>query len=97
MKKKVPRFKNREEEARFWETHSVADYIGDLKKIDRIFTVAPGLAESIRERALTKAISLRLPVWAIAGAKKVAQKKGVGYQVLIKNWISECLQREADH
>jgi len=53
------------------------------------------LAEKIRERAKTRAISLRLPQWEIDGAKRVAKKNGVGYQVLINAWIAEALRREA--
>ncbi len=94
-KRKLPNFKSREEEAKFWDTHSMTDYLDELQPADDVFTLAPSLAEKIRERSKTRAISLRLPQWVIDGAKRVAKKKGVGYQVLINTWIAEALQREA--
>lgn len=92
-KRRLPEFKTREEEAKFWETHSMLDYLNELEPADKVFTLAPGLAERIRQRAKTKAISLRLPVWEIDGAKKAAKKQGIGYQVLMRNWIADGLRR----
>lgn len=96
-KQRLPNFKTREEETKFWDTHSMTDYLEELEPADEIFTLAPSLAERIRERAKTRAISLRLPQWEIDGAKRVAKKNGVGYQVLINAWIAEALRREAHH
>ena len=33
-RKKLPIFKSSNEEAKFWDTHSVADYIDDLEPAD---------------------------------------------------------------
>lgn len=96
-KSKLPHFKTREEEAKFWDTHSMEDYLYELEPADEVFILAPSLAEKIRERAKTRAISLRLPQWEIDEAKKAAQKKGVGYQVLISTWIAEAIRRESHH
>ena len=95
IKQKLPNFKTREEEAKFWDTHSMIDYLDELEPADNVFTLAPALANKIKERAKTRAISLRLPQWEIDGAKRVAKSKGVGYQILINAWIAEALQREA--
>ena len=94
-KNRLPHFKTREEEAQFWDTHAMTDYLDELEPADEVFTLAPSLAEKIRERAKTRAISLRLPQWEIDGAKRAAKKAGVGYQVLINTWIAEALIREA--
>ena len=94
---KLPHFKTREEEAKFWDTHAMMDYLEELEPADDVFTIAPSLAEKIKERAKTRAISLRLPQWEIDGAKRVAKKVGVGYQILINTWIAEALRREAHH
>ena len=94
-KQKLPIFKTREEEAQFWDTHSLIDYLDELESADNVFTLAPSLASKIRERSKTRAISLRLPQWEIDGAKRVAKSKGIGYQVLINAWIAEALRREA--
>ena len=57
--RKLPHFKTREEEVEFWDTHAMADYLDELGPADKVFTLAPSLAEKIRERAKTRAISLR--------------------------------------
>ena len=33
-KSKIPRFKNYEEEAEFWDTHSVADFLDELEEVE---------------------------------------------------------------
>lgn len=96
MKKhKLPYFKTREEEAKFWDSHSMEDYLGELEPADEVFILAPSLAEKIKERAKTRALSLRLPQWEIDETKRMAQKKGIGYQILISTWIAEAIRREA--
>ena len=41
MKKKLPRFRTAEEEANFWDTHDVTDYLKDLKEVDELFCPFP--------------------------------------------------------
>lgn len=38
MKKKLPKFRSREEEAAFWSTHSVADYWKHMEPSDLTFS-----------------------------------------------------------
>lgn len=38
IKNKIPEFKNIEEEALFWDTHSIADYMDELERVDNPFT-----------------------------------------------------------
>ena len=33
-KSKIPRFKNYEEEAEFWDTHSVGDFLDELEEVE---------------------------------------------------------------
>lgn len=40
-------------------------------------------------------IALRLPETDLAGARKIAKRKGIGYQTLLKMLVHEGLQREA--
>ena len=40
-------------------------------------------------------IALRLPETDLAGARKIARRKGIGYQTLLKMLVHEGLQREA--
>jgi hypothetical protein len=43
----------------------------------------------------TKNVSVRLPVTDIERARKLAAKRGVGYQTLIKTLLHEALKRES--
>ncbi len=43
----------------------------------------------------TKNVSVRLPVTDLERARKLAEKRGVGYQTLIKTLLHEALKREA--
>ena len=56
--------------------------------------LAPELAEKIRERAKKRLIALRLPEWQIEGAWRIARRKKVPYQALMRAWIGEGLRQE---
>jgi predicted DNA binding CopG/RHH family protein len=92
--KKLPHFKTDDEFARFVDTHDMAPYFDSMEKIDDAFTLAPALAEQIRLRAKKRLIALRLPEWQISGARRVAKRKKVPYQALMRHWIGEGLGRE---
>lgn len=78
--KTVPRFRNEQEERKFWESHDTADYF-DLSKAQR--ASFPNLKLS------TAAISLRLPQGLLDRIKISANKRDVPYQSLIKIWLTE--------
>ncbi len=40
--KEIPKFNDVEKEALFWDTHSIADYMGKLERIDNPFTTKKG-------------------------------------------------------
>lgn len=50
------------------------------------------LVEQAKQRA-TKAVSIRIPVADLERARAIAQKKGVGYQSVMKEAIREGLKR----
>jgi predicted DNA binding CopG/RHH family protein len=92
--KKLPHFKTDEEFGRFVDAHDMAQYFDSMEKIDAAFTLAPALAEQIRLRAKKRLIALRLPEWQISGARRVAKRRKVPYQALMRHWIGEGLSRE---
>ena len=92
--KKLPHFKTDEEFGRFFETRDMAPYLDRMEKIDDAITLAPELAEQIRLRAKKRLIALRLPEWQISGARRVAKRKKVPYQALMRHWIGEGRSRE---
>lgn len=87
MKKlrKVPPFKNEEEEFEFWSTHDSTEYV-DWSKAARISL--PNLKPS------TKTISLRLPAWLLDELRVLANKQDIPYQSLLKMYLSERVAQE---
>lgn len=83
--KKMPRFKNEDEERKFWATHNSTDYI-DWSRGKRV--LFPELKPS------EKAISLRMPEFLIADLKFLANKQGVPYQSLLKTFLAEKVQEK---
>lgn len=81
--KKIPRFKSREEEAEFWDTHSPLDY-GEWKEVKR-FTV---------EKPLVHILGVRLDAKTITRLGVIGRKKGVGASTLARMWLLERLDSE---
>ena len=79
MNKKIPKFKNEDEEREFWATHSPLDYF-DADKFKR--ASFPKLKPSL------KSISIRLPEDMLAELKILANKKDVPYQSLAKIYLA---------
>ena len=88
IKRKIPNFKNEDEEREFWATHSPLDYF-DSKKLKRISF--PNLKPSL------KSISIRLPEDLLGELKTLANKKDVPYQSLAKIFLAKqiVLERES--
>jgi len=82
---RLPRFASEQEEAEFWASHDSTEYLGDTEPVDVTFVDA---------RPPKKQISLRLDTDAIEELKAVAQRKGIGYQTLIRIWVMERLAQE---
>lgn len=85
MKKRIPKFKNEDEEREFWATHDSTEFV-NWKKGKRI--VLPNLKPSI------KTISLRIPESMLEDLKLLANKRDVPYQSLLKIFLSERIQKE---
>jgi len=83
--KKIPKFKNEDEERTFWASHDSTEYV-DWKKAKKV--ILPNLKPSI------KSISLRLPESMIEELKFLANKKDVPYQSLLKMFLAEKIGEE---
>ena len=55
----------------------------------------PLLKHGRRGAVPTKSVSVRLPVTDIERARKLAEKRGVGYQTVIKTLLHEALKKES--
>ena len=85
MNKKIPKFKNEDEEREFWATHSPLDYF-DSSNFKR--TSFPKLKPSL------KSISIRLPEDMLAELKILANKRDVPYQSLAKIYLARQIALE---
>jgi len=79
INKRIPKFKNEDEEREFWTTHSPLDYF-DSKRFKR--ASFPNLKPSL------KSISIRLPEDMLSTLKTLANKKDVPYQSLAKIYLA---------
>jgi predicted DNA binding CopG/RHH family protein len=85
MRTKIPKFKNEDEERKFWATHSPLDYF-DTSTARRV--LFPNLKPSL------KSISIRLPADMLAELKVLANKKDVPYQSLAKIYLARQIALE---
>ncbi|MFZ3066027.1 MAG: CopG family antitoxin [Nitrospirota bacterium] len=83
--KKIPKFKSLKEERDFWDTHSAADYLKELKETGEIV---------FERHPLKRNFQMRLDEATINKLKKLAKAKGVDVSTLIRNWIREHLDKE---
>ena len=83
--KRIPKFRNEDEEREFWASHDSTDYINwsEAKEI-----IMPNLKPSL------KTISIRLPEIMIEELKLIANKRDVPYQSLMKIFLAERLEQE---
>lgn len=84
-RKKIPEFSSEAQEREFWRRKDSTDYI-DWSKAHE--ATLPKLRPTLRT------ISIRLPEGMIAELKRLANKKDVPYQSLLKVFLAERIQDE---
>jgi hypothetical protein len=97
MKKTIqlPTFANDEEEAAWWASRQGREFLkqrsaGPQKKAGKGSRLVGQL-----NRVPSVQIALRLPGPDLEKARELANRKGIGYQTLLKMLVHEGLQREA--
>lgn len=81
-KDSIPQDVSREELARFWDTHSIADYWDELKPVEMKFA-----------KNLSEGITIRFDPKTLQTLREQADRKGIGATTLIRMWILEHLNR----
>ena len=81
----LPRFKNEDEEREFWATHSLTDYLHIFK---------PVKLDLSRLKPTTRSITVRLPEMLLDDLRRLANKRDVPYQSLLKILLAQKLQEE---
>src|SRR5207249_10620434 len=82
-KEPIPDFKNTQEEAEFWDTHDVGEYLNDFNRVDVELQLEKPKEENIVVR-VQKPIKDRL--------ERIARRKGLNISSLTRMWIMEKLQ-----
>jgi predicted DNA binding CopG/RHH family protein len=91
----MPRFGNEDKQAKWWAGAEARKFLkqqpatGTAKK-RKGSPLVSGLS-----RSASVQIALRLPAPDLAKAREIADRKGVGYQTLLKMLLHEGLRREA--
>ena len=85
IRKKIPKFSSEAEERAFWGREDSTEYI-DWSKASE--ATVPKLRPTLRT------ISIRLPEGMIAELKRLANKRDVPYQSLLKVFLAERIRAE---
>lgn len=80
---RIPKFNSLEEEARFWDTHSVTDFEDETEDVDIVVELAKPRDETLVLR-VQKSIKDRLEL--------AARKRGITISTLARIWLIEKLQ-----
>jgi hypothetical protein len=84
-KSRIPEFKSREEEAAWWDTHSIADYMDEFETVK--IEVAKPLAHSL-------IIELDLDAKTITKLSTLARKQGIDINMLVRRWLLEHMEEQ---
>lgn len=91
-----PKFRNESQEADWWASKAGRDYL--KRKVEEARSDGKKMKGSalLGELAKKKSvqIAIRLPEADLAKARKIADRKGIGYQTLLKMLVRQGLQRE---
>jgi predicted DNA binding CopG/RHH family protein len=93
----MPKFKNESEEADWWASRAGRAYV-EQKFADHQSSGTKPRGSSLVAKMNQKSsvqIAIRLPQADLAQARKLAERKGLGYQTLLKMLVHEGLVREA--
>jgi len=93
----MPKFKSEGEEADWWASPGGRAFLKQKSAEEHKGTIKSGgssLVASLNKKRSVQ-IAIRLPESDIAKARVLAERKGVGYQTLLKMFVREGLIREA--
>ena len=83
--KKLPNFKNEDQERAFWATHDSTDYVDWSQRVH---------LDLSKLKPSAKPITIRLPESLLDALKTLANKKDVPYQSLMKIFLDEKVRQE---
>lgn len=83
---KLPTFATEQEEAEYWDAHDSTEVLKETEPVAMQF---------VDRRPPKQQLTIQLEPDAIEQIKVVAQRKGIGYQALIRIWVMEQLEKAA--
>ena len=83
IKSRIPKFKSLEEEAKFWDTHSITDFEDETEDVEIVWEV---------EKPRDETLVLRVQKNFKDRLKQTARKKGLNASTLARMWLMEKLQ-----
>jgi predicted DNA binding CopG/RHH family protein len=82
-KSRIPEFASLEEEAKWFESHSIADYQDEFKIVKATFA-----------KNLSVGITIRFDQSTLNKIRELAHKKGIGPTTLARMWIMDHLNQQ---
>jgi predicted DNA binding CopG/RHH family protein len=98
MKKRIeiPMFKSESQEADWWASRAGRDYVKQRSTEGQSKGVKPAGSRLLTQvKKSSVQIAIRLSEGDLDQARKIAGRKGIGYQTLLKMLVHEGLRREA--
>ena len=93
----MPKFKSESDEADWWASAAGRGYVKRKSRAAQAKGIKPagsGLVARLNKKSSVQ-IAIRLPEADIEQARRIADRKGIGYQTLLKILVHEGLEREA--
>jgi len=84
-RKKIPTFSSEDEEREFWSTEDSTQYIDWSQARERSLS---------RLKPTLRTISISLPEFVVAELTRLAQKRDVSYESLLKTYLVDRIQAE---
>ena len=83
---KPPDFKTEEDEIKFWEMHSIADYWDDLLESQDTF-----------KRPKLTPVTLKFDPIVLKKIKMLARKRGISYNAYIRYLLAKSIEEDMPH
>lgn len=89
----IPKFASEQEEAKWWASSEGRQFLKEQPAHQARKTPVGSKLVAKLARANSVQIALRLPSPDLAKAREIAERKGIGYQTLLKMIVHEGLRR----
>lgn len=81
---KIPEFKTIKEEAAFWDTHDITDYLDELEIVEGVYRPKEGETKTV--------MTIRIAPSLKEQVEKVAQSYDISTSSLVRMWIVDKLR-----